>query len=1161
MGSKKKPPPSEGRTKSRLSLFKSPYNLMKASKAATSAEENDRLSAFRKRSLFTDTESTASCETRDDFSNAFPSNHNIHNTLFDRDNKNNRTNIVSPIQNSPKTSSTMDLNPLQSEVCELRQKLKEVGSHNRRSELLLGQMKVLEEESQRKDEKLRHLNDKLHGIQRGLSQIDDERSQLQQQIQQLEDNKLKTQRQLDLREQEVLTLVKRCSTQEDKMRESILLRCRNEELSNEIGELRTAMAEQEFDRNRLEETTKELEDCQKKLEHSRRDHDALADTLHNCLANIKNLTNEKLEWEDERRRLMNRAEVEIEKERLQHVEDMNDLKVQLQNRQSKIDKLETFMKDKSMTNLMLRKENAELNKWKTKSTTKVEEHERQIAKLIEENKQKRQEMEERSVDQQDWITQLEEKDKTIAALEQDISLYMTRSMATSEELEILQEESIELEELVEKLQAKVKSFDAWEEERDAMKEFLAVTQTQIQELMEEVVTLQLENDDLEDEKQELLNGMKSADTCVSEQVERLEKELATKESNWRQLEEHLRKEIALLESKRCVSREGLETKLTTAQETIRTLEWTVATRTKDSMELRKALEESRDAGAEKVDKIISLESDMTEIKHQFECCDSSRQELQNQTKKLVTNLDDTHKQLKESQKAIDKLKTQVAEQQEEYLSTRDAFVHIAEEDTAYFQNEKAALRQKLDETQALNRELEEKLSTTNSTQEKDFGKMDKLLSTRDNELQKARQALEESDEDLVLLQKNLEEVKSSHHEEVSCLRALLQVGKAQTDSLRAELQKTKTDLVLKDDEIRELQMVELQDYEEEVSSLQQEVSSKKSDINDLTKKLQELSLQQLEREHAVAEEVGYLKSTISQLKEERQNREEESCYPFGKNSEKLESTSVALRQKNQRLEQSITSRRMELGLAAKSGNDNKEQQSKLQTALVREISLNEATEKDLIASKGRVKALEAAVSDLKSEKENVEGVLRERSGLLGKMVEINKALKVSADCLSGSSKQELTELRRERKELSEATSRERILREVLEAELSTMHRQMMLMKKQGKDNSSLRTENAEWHTNSQCQDAFLRKARQKEKAMRDRTSSANVVSASGRQDLRSTVKNIGQPNLHNSVSENLDPSLSIMGESNFQITERKLQRDGGNLVRQEKSHTSSKTHS
>ena len=79
----------------------------------------------------------------------------------------------------------MDLNPLRSEVAVLRQKLHDMGATNKRSELLLGQVKVLEEESQRKDEKLRMLNDKLHGIQRGLVHIDEERTSLQEKIKKL----------------------------------------------------------------------------------------------------------------------------------------------------------------------------------------------------------------------------------------------------------------------------------------------------------------------------------------------------------------------------------------------------------------------------------------------------------------------------------------------------------------------------------------------------------------------------------------------------------------------------------------------------------------------------------------------------------------------------------------------------------------------------------------------------------------------------------------------------------------------------------------------------------------------------------------------------------------------------------------------------------------
>ena len=1118
LGSKKKPPPSGGR--SRLSLFKSPmpsfYNKTKTT--ATANNETDRRSSsstFQSRSLFSDTESTTCAETGEDISS---SDFNANNNVF-RDN------------NSNSNSNTMDLNPVQSEVGELRQKLQDLGSHNRRSELLLGQMKVLEEESQRKDDKLRFLNDKLHGIQRGLSQIDDERSLLQQQVQQLEEEKGKTQRQLDLREQEVLTLVKRCSTQEDKMRESILLRVKNEELTKEIEELRAAMAQQETERTSLEETARELEECQQKLEHSKRDHDALADTLHNCLASIKKLTHEKLEWEDERRRLLNRAEVEIEKERLQHVGDMNELKVQLQHRQDKIDKLEEFMRDKSMTNLMLRKENAELNKWKNQTGVKLEEHERQIAELSEENKEKLQEIEELSRGQCDWTSKLQEKDNTIATLEQDISQFMTRSMSTSEELEVLQEENIELEEIVEKLQEKVKTFDTWEEERDAMLEYLAVTQSQIQELMEEVVTLQLENDDLEEEKQELLDGAKSSDTYSSDdEVKRLEKDFSEKESNWKELEQNLRNKIASMESGKSVVQEGLEAKLETAQDTIRKLEWTVA-----SMELRKELEESREGGADKVDEIISLESDLTDSKRQFEKCNAERLDLQNQAIELRTEIDDAHKELKESMATIRNLETRFADQGAELFSTRDAFVHIAEEDAANFQYEKTTLQRQLKESQDLIQELESKLSAAHIAHQKEIDDLEDVLSIKEDELMRSCQALEGKDSKIALLRDSLEATKSSQQQDVSQLHALLSQQQDETSALGAELQKAKTDLVLKDDEIRELRMIELKDYEEEISDLRQEVGSKEADINGLMEKLQVLSLQQLEREHTVAEEVNNLKNTIAQLKQEK-HRVEDASHLSGEDEQKLQANAVTLQRKNQLLEQSIASLRMEMGLVVASESSNKEQTKKLEMALQREISLKEATNKDLLSSLKQVECLEMIVSELKAEKDRVEMVLQERSDLLGQMVEINKSLQSAADTLSDT-KHELTELRRERGELTEAVSREQSLREVLEAELSTVHAQVASIKKEGKDNASLKTENAELHAKIKRQEAFLKKKLQKEKVMRDRSSSANTMSTPGRlgsaRKLRSTVKKTRQPNLDHSFSENWDPNLSIMSESDF----------------------------
>ena len=145
--------------------------------------------------------------------------------------------------------------------------------------------------------------------------------------------------------------------------------------------------------------------------------------------------------------------------------------------------------------------------------------------------------------------------------------------------------------------------------------------------------------------------------------------------------------------------------------------------------------------------------------------------------------------------------------------------------------------------------------------------LNSLLSTKKEELINACRALEDRGNEVALLEKSLEEGNLSQNEEISKLHALLQQKRDQADSLRVELQKAKTALVLKDDEIRELQMVELQDYEKEVGALREELSSKESDIKDAMERLQALSLQQLEREHIVAEEVGKLDRLRSDVDE------------------------------------------------------------------------------------------------------------------------------------------------------------------------------------------------------------------------------------------------------------------------------------------------------
>jgi chromosome segregation ATPase len=260
-------------------------------------------------------------------------------------------------------------------------------------------------------------------------------------VKRLEEEKGKIQRQLDLREQEVLSLVKRCSDQEGKMRESTLLRSKNSEVQKEVEELRQAMARREQEGAELEETKRELEQYKEQLDNVKKDHDALADTLRNCLANINKLNNEKKEWEDERRRILNRAEVDLEKQRLEHVEEINELKVTLTARQDKIEKLEEFLKDKSMANLVLRKENAELTKNKKHHTNRIEGFEKQVAELSKGNKEKLRELQTFKEKETMLYGKLEQRDQQVSALESEIAQYMQRAMSTSETLEVLQTEN------------------------------------------------------------------------------------------------------------------------------------------------------------------------------------------------------------------------------------------------------------------------------------------------------------------------------------------------------------------------------------------------------------------------------------------------------------------------------------------------------------------------------------------------------------------------------------------------------------------------------------------------------------------------------------------------------------------------------------------------
>jgi hypothetical protein len=106
-------------------------------------------------------------------------------------------------------------------------------------------------------------------------------------------------------------------------------------------------------RNQLQESELAREELQDRLAKVEREHDAIADTLDECLANVKKFTDEKHKLEEERRREHRRAE--LEKQRLVYVQASNGLKIDLETQQARILQMEQIHKDNMATNTALRR--------------------------------------------------------------------------------------------------------------------------------------------------------------------------------------------------------------------------------------------------------------------------------------------------------------------------------------------------------------------------------------------------------------------------------------------------------------------------------------------------------------------------------------------------------------------------------------------------------------------------------------------------------------------------------------------------------------------------------------------------------------------------------------------------------------------------------------
>ncbi|CAJ1942340.1 unnamed protein product [Cylindrotheca closterium] len=215
--------------------------------------------------------------------------------------------------------------------------------------------RVMGENADPTEREVKALHARFNAIQSGLGSIDHERVQLVEKSKELEEEKLALEEQLELRDNEIHALVKRCANQEEKIREYSKLRSQNRELATDLQgmvqkleTMKSSSTDLHQLKRQLRESEHEREELQKRLEWVEKEHDAIAGTLSECLENIRKLTTEKKQLEEDRIRERQRSDMEMEKQRLNMVQLSNDLQSDLQQKQQQIDEMEIIIQQQSL---------------------------------------------------------------------------------------------------------------------------------------------------------------------------------------------------------------------------------------------------------------------------------------------------------------------------------------------------------------------------------------------------------------------------------------------------------------------------------------------------------------------------------------------------------------------------------------------------------------------------------------------------------------------------------------------------------------------------------------------------------------------------------------------------------------------------------------------
>ncbi len=765
--------------------------------------------------------------------------------------------------------NTDEISKLQSEISDLRLRIKILDKEGNRAELL-DLIDAKEEECREKSDQLRKLNEKLDRIEKGLAEIEAERLCLTNRVNELERDNERTEKQLRLREAEITSLSKRCLDQAEELKVVTAFRVDKNSMTREIESLKESMEKKSLEdvttidclSNKLNETKRARDELSIQLSTIKRDRDDCSRRLEECLLRNQQLSKERSRWEAEKSSLLKDVEQQIkelknnhEKERLKLQNDIEVRERENQRLKSNSDENEIKIVDlnKRLTDAKISAEET-LKALESTFESKLESQNRYIDAL-------KLELTETAASLRSAQEMLHESEKTVA--ERDLIVEDLLEQLSEQErqaAEALQSVRNEFEsQAIEALHMAKANFCT------LLQEFVAHSELEVKQLREEyeeqISSVQSRLDKITDDSEGKVEESKSL-------IERLNAQLSDAEGKLKSVFERHEQEMEL-------SRKQYEDSKTAFQQELDKL---TANYDKEILQKNNEIERLSQVNAEERNQLESrIRQLVTEAEKNEERIHSSTSDFKNQLQSLKGNLDEKTMKLNEAsaehleevtkyKAEIEFLKSNNIAQQEKFLS-----------ELKVQENEADSLRSELIRTKA-----ESDLTISRLAEQADSTKRELKEAIEEQEremlLQKEKIAYLESngvDEKKDLLSK-LQEIESSKNELIKRLESELSELKATSttriESLEAHIAKINSQheaqiASLEEEKAKQLSLImqSLENKEKEISAKNSEASALLVEKCALQAQVDESAERLQEKEAAIQDLKSQLSKSQDQL--------------------------------------------------------------------------------------------------------------------------------------------------------------------------------------------------------------------------------------------------------------------------------------------------------